>query len=394
MGKSSPNVSIVGLGVTRQGRLPDVTPQDLQAESLRSAIDDAGLRPSDIDAYIYQPGVVDMGKFGSGGRIAKRLGIDADLIWSTQVGGLSAMSAICAAAGLIGSGAARNVAIGYGDTALSTRTLVGAAANGPQTPNTMGAYGMYSPGADHALAARRHMHLYGTTKEQLGVIAVTARMNANKRPDAYFHDRPLSMDDYLGARPIAEPLGKYDYCAMTDGGCTFIVTSAERAAHLNRGGGIDVLGVGFSHSIGEGFDRIQYSQSSISRSAKTALGTAGVAIDDVDVAQIYDCFTIEVLMAIEGVGLCGVGEGGPYLEDGNIGPDASIPINTGGGELSWGYMQGFTPIAEAVRQLRGEGAATQVTGAEISLVTAHGGTATGNGQMEYADGCMILRRGI
>ena len=117
-------------------------------------------------------------------------------------------------------------------------------------------------------------------------------------------------------------------------------------------------------------------------------------LEDIDVAQVYDCFTIEVLMALEALGFCKEGEAGPFVADGNLAADAPIPINTAGGELAWGYMQGFTPVVEGIKQLRGEGGATQVPDAETCLVTGHGSTAQGVGNVEYADAVMVLQRGL
>ena len=226
-------------------------------------------------------------------------------------------------------------------------------------PDSGAAYGIMGPAADHALAARRHMHEFGTTKEQLGAVALSARDYAAKRPDAYLHDRPLTMQDYLDARPIAEPLGKYDCCLVADGGCAFIVTTAERAADMATTP-VRVSGYGFSHTIAEGFERQQFTRSGVGTAKDDAFRSAGLTLEDMDVAQVYDCFTIEVLMALEALGFCKEGESGPFVADGNLGADAPIPINTAGGELAWGYMQGFTSVVEGIKQLRGEGGATQV----------------------------------
>lgn len=379
--------AIVGLGVTRQGRVPGVTSIDLRLEALRLALDDAGLRPQDVGGYVYQPGIVEMPTYGAAGDVPKLMGISPRLVWMVQTGGASAIACLLTACAVIDAGVCDYVAVGYGDTALSGATLVGEA--GSSEADTMGAYGMYSPGADHALAARRHMHVFGTTKEQLGAVALTARAYANLREDAYMHDRPLTLEQYLDARPVADPLGKFDYCLVADGGCALVVTSAERARHHRRP--VLISGVGFGHSTAEGFLGKPYEESAVGTAARTALRTAGVSVEDVDVAQIYDCFTITVLMALEGAGFCGLGEAGPFVEEGNLRLDGRIPTNTAGGELSWSYMQGFTPLTEAVRQLRGEGGPTQVRRAEVCLVTGHGGTTKELGHMEYADACAILR---
>mgnify|MGYP001286573183 CR=1 FL=1 len=393
MGLTRDAYAIVGLGVTKQGRVPGVSDIDMKTEGLRLAIEDAGLKPSDIDGYIYQPGMIDMGSFGNGGEAPKNLGMNPKFIWQIQSGGASAIAAIMAACAAIDSGMANYVAIGYGDTALSGSVLVGEAGQlGAAQRDTPGAYGMYSPGADHALAAQRHMHLFGTTKEQLGAIAVTQREYAQMRPDAYMNGRPMTIEDYLNARPIASPLGKYDYCLVADGGCALIITSADRAKDHPKPP-VYISGHGFSHSVGAGYTRTQYQELGVQRAKQQAFGMAGISLEDIDVAQIYDCFTITVLLTLEDYGFCKKGEGGPFVAEGNTRLDGRIPTNTAGGELSWSYMQGFTPLVEGVRQMRNESGATQVQDAEIALVTGHGGTTKGIGQMEYAEACLVLRKG-
>lgn len=384
--------AIIGLGVTDQGRIPGKSSIDLRLESLRAAVDDAGIGMRDVSGYVYQPGSVELGGYCLPGEVPKLMGMPTKFVWNVQGGGTSAMLAIMAACAAIDAGVCDYVAVGYGDTMLSSSVVVGASGMlGSVSYDTMGAYGMYSPGADHALAARRHMHEYGTTKEQLGAVALNARQYANLRPDAYMHDRPLTMDQYLASRRIADPLNKFDNCLIADGGCAFIVTSAERAKD-SRKTPVWIEGMGFGHSIAEAFRGDSYRHSAIKAAGASALGRAGLSAQDIDVAQIYDCFTITVLMALEGFGFCGVGEGGPFAAAGNLALDGAIPTNTAGGELAWGYMQGFTPIVEAIRQLRGESGPTQVANAETCLISGHGGTYKDMGTMEYADGAMVLAR--
>ncbi|MDF3313279.1 thiolase family protein [Rhodococcus sp. NPDC057014] len=385
--------AIVGLGVTQQGRVPGVTSLELRLEGLQLAVEDAGLKMTDIEGYIYQPGIVEMDVFGLGGYVPKLLGTRPRLVWQTQSGGVSAIQALTTAVGLVERGECDYVAVGYGDTALSANTLVGDAGMfAAHRGDTPGVYGMYSPGADHALAARRHMAEFGTTKEQLGAVSLNARAYANMRPDAYMHGRTMTMDDYLGARPIADPLGKFDYCLVADGGCAFIVTTEERAKDC-PGPTVLIEGLGFGHSLQDSYEQDAYLTSGITHAAKSAFARAKMSPSDIDVAEIYDCFTITVLMALEGLGFCGRGESGPFVADGNLWLDGVIPTNTAGGELSWSYMQGFTPVVEAIRQVRGDAGPTQVAGAETCVVTGHGGTTTDQGYMEYGDACMILRKG-
>lgn len=388
MSKQPLDLAIVGLGVTDQGRIEGATPEQMRIEGLRRAIADARVSPRDVDGYIYQQGSIDIRAFAPGGRVPKALGMAPKTILTLQGGGTSAIAGIASAAGLIAAGACELVAVGYGDAMLSYKDPTNAG-RGRQEPTTSSAYGLFTPADDHAMSARRHMHEYGTTKEQLGEVALAARSYATLRSDAYMHGRELTMDDYLNARMVAEPLGKFDCCLLADGGSAFLVTTWERAKDMTDTP-VRVAGMGFSHTIASGYDYTQYRRSNISEAKDDAFGRAGISIDDVDVAQIYDCFTIEVLTALEGLGFCGEGEAGPWVEAGNLRLDAPTPVNTAGGELAWSYMQGFTPVVEGLRQLRGESGPTQVAGAKTTVITGHGMTAPGAGNAEYGDAVMVL----
>jgi acetyl-CoA acetyltransferase len=382
--------AIAGLGVTEQGMVSGATPLGMQIDGLRLAMADAGLRPREVDGYVYQPGILPAAAYPSGGEAAKAAGMSPRFVQSLQAGGTSAITGILYACAAIDAGIADVVAVGYGDALRSAGALVGERAQ--MTHDNSGVFGMFSPGADHALAARRHMHTFGTTKQQLGGVALAARQYANLRPDAFMHNRTLDLDEYLSARPIADPLSRYDYCLTADGGCAVIVTSADRARDCPKPA-VEIAGLGLTTSTAEVIKGTQYEQLGLGAMRDRVLGMADIGIDDIDVAQIYDCFTMTVLLTLEGWGFCKIGESGPFVEDGNLLLDGSLPTNTAGGELSWSYMQGFTPLCEAVRQLRGESGATQVAGAETCLVTGHGKFTQTNGFMEYCDAGMILQRG-
>jgi acetyl-CoA acetyltransferase len=383
--------AIAGLGVTDQGRLPGRTDLDFKVESLELAMQDAGISPQEIDGFMFQPGVADMTAFGRGGEVVKQLGMRPNFVWTVQSGGTSTISMISMAIGAIESGLATVVAVNYGDSALSQGALVGESGTGGSGADS-GIYGMYSPGAEHALAAMRHMKVFGTTKKQLGAIPITARQYANLRPDAYLHAKPLTMEEYLKGRPLADPLNRYDYCLVADGGTSLIVTSTERAKDLKTKP-VLVSGIGLSLSQDLVYARTQFEAIGIEQAKNRAFDAAKMTLADIDMAQIYDCFSITVLLALEGLGICPKGEGGPFVADGNLGPKGAMPTNTAGGELAWSYQQGFTPVAEAVRQLRGEGGPTQIDGAETCVVTGHGGVMGSKGQMDFAESCMILKAG-
>lgn len=387
---NSGDYAIAGLGVTDQGRLPGRGDVALKVESLQLALADAGLGPGDIDGFMFQPGLTDIGAYGRGGDVVKLLGLNPNFIWNVQTGGATAVTLVHMACCAIATGQASVVAINYGDSSLSD----GVSMSGPDAIGgnaSVGVYGMFSPGADHALAARRHMHLFGTTREQLGAIPVTARAYANKRPDAVLHSRPLTIEDYLARPPLTDPLNRDDYCLIADGGTSLIVTTSDRAADL-RSRPVHIAGIGFGTAQGVVYERTNYSNTGVAGAKAKAFGMAGLTVADIDCAQIYDCFSIAVLLTLEGYGFCGQGEGGPFVAEGNLGPTGRLPTNTAGGELAWSYQQGFTPIVEAVRQLRGQGGATQLADPRTCLVTGHGGVTSAMGHMDYAESAMILTR--
>ncbi|MEH7112486.1 thiolase family protein [Neobacillus niacini] len=385
--------AIVGLGVTKQGRFKDLTHEDIKVDAMRLALSDAGLKAKDIDGWVYQRGGIDKNILMSGGVVPKILGFDPGFMMDIQCGGATTILAIMTACAALDSGQSKYVAVGYGDTLSQMRQMGSSDFFGDSDRDTNGSFGMFSFIADHALAAKRHMDIFGTTKEQLGTIALTQREHAHLRPEAFMHGKPLTMEDYLNSKRVADPLGKYDCCLTADGGCAFIITTAERAKDLKQRP-VYISGFGFGHDLGPVYNRTQYEQWGIERAKQQTLRMAGVTIDEIDVAQIYDCFTIAVLMQLEGWGFCKQGEGGSFIEEGHLKLTGKLPTNTSGGELSFGYMQGFTPLAEGVRQLRGEAGATQVKDAELCLVTGHGGsTPDGVGNHEYAEAGLILRRG-
>jgi acetyl-CoA acetyltransferase len=236
-------------------------------------------------------------------------------------------------------------------------------------------YGLVTPGQIFGLMAQRHMIEYGTSEKDLGAIALACRARANANPRAQMHDRPLTMDDYLAARMISRPLRLFDFSLETDGACAVIVTSIERARDLRQKPAV-VRAVA-QGSLPNPQPGIQYPvlmrETVTTLPAKVVAETlfrrAGLGPADVDVAQIYDCFTITVLLELEDFGFCAKGEGGAFVSSGEIELTGRLPINTGGGHLSEGYIHGMNHVVEGVRQIRGE-STSQVPGAEVCLVTS------------------------
>jgi acetyl-CoA acetyltransferase len=235
-------------------------------------------------------------------------------------------------------------------------------------------YQPMQPISAYALATARHMHQYGTTRRQLAEVAVAAREWARLNPAAYSQD-PLSIDDVIGARKVCDPLTVRDCCLLTDGAGAFVLTLADRAKDAPHKP-VYVLG-----SASETWHRQISSMpdltvTSASRSGPRALAMAGVSIADIDLACLYDAFTINVILFLEDLGFCAKGEGGSYVQDGGIAPGGRLAVNTNGGGLSFGHpgMYGAFLILEAVEQLRGNAGARQQADAEVALVHGNGAT--------------------
>jgi len=379
--------SFVGVGLTRLGKIPDMTPDDLAAQAITLALADSGISANEVDGYIYQQGI--------GGGLndtvpLQMAGIPASLVWQVASLGSYANVMVDMAIGAMESGLCHTCVLVHAASAASRR---GGGGMGPMSVgvSTPGAYGWYGPGATAACMAQRYMHLYGLKREQLGSIALTLREYANQRPEAVMHDRKMTLDDYLNARMVVEPLCLYDFCLVNDGAVALIITSAERARHYKKRP-VYVMGYGIDHSLremGKSPEAVHHFDGFIADKAKEqAFGMAGLTIKDIDVAEIYDAFTIFLLSQLESYGICKKGDAGPFVAAGNLKLNGQFPANTSGTGLSWGYLMGFTQLTEGIRQMRGEGGACQVKDAEICLVTGLGGMV----ESGSAATCCILRR--
>jgi len=216
------------------------------------------------------------------------------------------------------------------------------------------AAGYFGANTPYALAARRHMAEYGTTQDQLGTIAVGQRRWATMSPLAQMR-APITLDDYHASRWIIEPLHLLDCCLVSNGAVAVIVSSADAAKDMSQPP-VYILGMGQGHPGDTGRAGADWeTRTGAQLAAKTAYGMAGVGPGDIDICQIYDCYTYTVLVTLEDYGFCKKGEGGAFVEDGKLGPGGSLPTNTGGGELSGYYMWGMTPLSEGIIQARGQG---------------------------------------
>ena len=369
--------AIVGIGATDFSRNSGRSDLTLATQAALAALEDAGLRPVDIDGIVR----CDMDTVRPND-LAHSLGIPQLTYWAeVGPGGTAPPAMVGQAVGAILSGQASTVLVFRELNGRSGRRYgLGRPANGRaggagSYDEFFAPYGMVAPGQIFAMMARRHMHEFGTQPEHLGAIALTCRERANANPRAQMYERSLTMTDYLAARPIAEPLRLFDYCLETDGACALIVTSRERARDLAKPP-VLIRAVAQS-SIPDPQPGTQFPVLMRERItelpgvavSRTLYRRAGLGPKDIDVAQLYDCFTITVLMQLEDWGFCEKGEGGPFAASGEIGLTGSLPINTAGGHLSEGYIHGMNNILEGVRQIRGE-STSQVPGASNCLVTA------------------------
>jgi acetyl-CoA acetyltransferase len=307
------------------------------------------------------------------------LGINPRLTGSVVMGGATAGALIQQAALAIDAGMASVVACVFADTARTGGSKFDAPAG---RGDSWGIWGMFGNAANSAMTAQRHMALYGTTSEQLGWVAVTCRKHASMNPAAVMRE-PMTLEDHQGSRPIVEPLKKFDCCLISDGAVAVIVTSADRARDCRKTP-VDLLGMGQGHTL-QTFEHPEWWYLPHQRDCiSEAYRMAGVKPSEIDVAQLYDNFTISVLLWLEHAGFVEPGESGPFVEGGErITFGGELPINTAGGNLSEAYMQGWLHVVEGVRQIRGEGDTRQVDGAELCLVT-------GRGMTLNTSSCLIL----
>ncbi|MFI5254650.1 MAG: thiolase C-terminal domain-containing protein [Candidatus Limnocylindrales bacterium] len=359
--------AIVGVGVSRLGHLPAETPLSLATEAFRLALDDAGIAKDDVDGLLTMPD-----RASADARhylvVGEHLGIDPNFTATLSLGGATAGALVEVAAMAVATGMATTVACVFGDNSRSLRSRFDVAYG---RPDSWAIWGLFGNVANSAMGARRHMALYGTTSEQLGWVAVSARRHAALNPEATMRE-PITLADHQASRPIVEPLRLLDCCLISDGGVAIIVSTPERARDLRRPP-VRIWGMGQGHTLqtlgAKDWWYLPHQADSVSR----AYRMAGLGPDDISVAQLYDNFTISVLFWLEHAGFVKPGESGPFVEGGErIGIGGRLPVNTAGGNLSEAYMQGWLHIVEGVRQIRGEAGQHQVVGAQTCLVTGRG----------------------
>jgi acetyl-CoA acetyltransferase len=358
--------AIVGAATFGIGKSPGLEAIDLAAQASLLALAEAGLTPRDVDAlFIAQPqDTLATLSF------AEYLGIRPAVSDNNRSGGSAFLLHLAHAALVLDAGLADVALIAYGSNqATATGKLV-------QTsrPSAWEApYRPLRPVSSYALAAARHMHRYGTTKRQLAEVAVAARRWAQLNPEAVARD-PLTLDDVVNARLVSDPLGVRDCCLVTDGAAAIVMVRAERARdHATRP--VYLLGAASAVTHADIAAMPDLTVTGAAESGARAYAQAGVRPADIDVVQVYDAFTINTLLFLEDLGFCAKGEGGAFVEGGRIAPGGELPVNTSGGGLSYCHpgMFGLFTVVESVRQLRGEGGARQVEGAQLALAHGNGG---------------------
>jgi acetyl-CoA acetyltransferase len=374
-------VAIVGVAdaVSPTGQL-DGSLRELEVQVIREALDDAGLTMQDVDGLACCTGAMMMPSV----ELAEYLGIRPKWTDSTQTGGSSFEIHLEHAASAIAHGICDVAVVVYAQTPKSTFKRGGARflSGGPSAGVDLDAaprveweipYGIQLPIGAYALAANRHMAMYGTTSEQLAQIAVSTREWATRNERANLRD-PITIDDVLASPMNASPLHKLDCCSVTDGAGAVVLTSAARARDLGRPP-VYVLGAGTSHTHSMISQMTDLTVTAGLESGKQAFSMAELTPADVDVAQLYDSFTITVLLALEDLGFCKKGEGGAFVEDGRLGPGGTFPAQTTGGGLAYTHpgMFGIFLLVEAARQLRGDCGERQVPDANVAIAHGTGG---------------------
>lgn len=390
MSKQAPlNAAIVGIGESAVGRVAHLDALGLQRMAALAALEDAGLAFADIDGLLTTPIRVENWAMPCG-VVSEGLGLNPRYLATLDLAGASGVAMAHHAAMAVATGQCETVLCVAGQNMLSFSAQGAAvqklADGGWAHPKFEAPYGPLVPTL-YALVAQRHMHEYGTTPEQLAEVAVTMRKHAALNPNAHKKD-PISVSDVLQSRMVTSPLHMLDCALVSDGAAAFIVTTPERARDL-RQPPIKLLGHGYGHSHSYIGDYTNITTTGAVQSGKDAFGMAGLTPSEIDVAELYDCFTITVIVELEDLGFCAKGEGGHYVENGSIALGGRLPVTTHGGLLSAGHpglAGGMFHLLEGVRQVRNQAGPRQVPGAEVALVH-------GNGGIVGLHGSLIIARG-
>lgn len=373
--------AIAGIGLTEFSKKSGVSELSLAAQATLRACDDAGISPSEIDGFVsYTLDSTDEIE------LARTVGAgDLKLFTKVNYGGGAAVGTILHAVMAVATGVANNV-ICYRAMNGRSGQRMGQGVSGQIISSDLVhwswymPYGMLTPGSWVAIVANKYMQRYGVTCEDLGRVAISQRNYAQNNPRAAGNGKPLTMEEYLASKVIADPLRLYDFCQETDGGCAILITSAERARDLKQKPAI-IRGVAQASTQGQEQMTSYYrdeldSLPEMELAARLVYEQSGLGPDDINAACLYDAFTAEVIMQLESFGFCGRGEGKELVRDGALDIDGRLPNNTHGGLLSESYIHGMNNIAEGARLIRGT-STSQPAGVEHVLVSSGVGVPTG-----------------
>jgi acetyl-CoA acetyltransferase len=369
--KSNTGFAIVGVGETEFRRPHPLGLDALVVQASRRAIADSGLQPHQIDGIITPDSHPPQDEIALGVGMTSR-GYSAI---NPLIPGAGPVAAIIQAQHAISAGLATAVLIAYGAQTSKPGGPYAYHAADPLKADLEMPVGYYGQPLYFAAVAQRYKHEYGLEAEQLGSLAVAQRQWASRTPGAQ-KPVPITMAEYLKAPFVAEPLRNLDCCLISDGAAAYVVTSLERARDLPRKPAV-IAGVAAGSNpwtLREMFTQSpRFLDIGPGDAGRRAFQQAGLGLDDVDFAEIYDCFTLSIILQLESLGFCKPGEGGSFVAGGRTGPGGTLPVNTHGGHLSHAYIPGITHVVEAVRQIRGERGAAQIAGAQIGLVSVFGG---------------------
>ena len=343
-----------------------MSPIDLMAQGIHRALEDCGLSLSDVDGVFSATSQARTSVMS----LVEYLGLPDAYVDSTIVGGSSFEIHVAHAQAALAAGLCSVAVIAYG----STQRTVGRRGSSPREYNPYETpFRPFLPATAYAMAAHRHMHEFGTTREQMAEVAVAAREWALLNPVAW-EKKPLSIADVLNARPISDPFTVRDICLVTDGGGAIVMVSSDRARAMGVPAAY-VLGCGQSITHASITSMPNLTHTGAIQSGAQAYKMAGMKASDMRMAQLYDAFTINTILFLEDLGFCPKGEGGRFVSGGHIGPKGALPVNTNGGGLSYCHpgMYGLFLLIEAVRQLRGSRGAGQVANADTAIVHGNGG---------------------
>ncbi|HZT06549.1 MAG TPA: thiolase family protein [Chloroflexota bacterium] len=367
---TSTGCAIVGSAETEVGRALDRTGLDLKLDAATKAIRDAGLTKTQIDGVVaWQPRREPVPNHSA--FVAEQLGIAPRYVADISLGGAACASTVVSAVAAIRAGLASTVLClgGDGKSSVDGKGRRGRLASHRQ--DFRNPYGGEGAPILYGLMARRHMHEYGTTSEQLGAVAVACRRHASLNPNSQMR-QPITIADHQASPMVVDPLRRLDCSLISDGAGAVVVTSAERARDLPHKV-VHILGMATACRYGDVTYQASMTTSAAVEASRAAFGAAGITPEDVDLVELYDCFTHVVLIQIEDYGFCAKGESGSFVEGGRIEIGGQLPVNTHGGLLSQAHVGGMLHITEGVTQIRGDGGERQVENARIAVVSGQCG---------------------